>query len=1163
MSSGFSNPLKITGDSIPCILFFEINQNENEEYVISLIPDTTWTFPRNIVSTAQVTVRVPTGGFEVGEPINLIEGVVFFRSGRDNSPIEAPEYDYISFSLGTQGTTRITFEKGQKVDLFAFANTGTCPDGVVTLMNNSSDPFYPPNSKQSNAGQQMTVSGFGAPDLPVGVSGGGVSCNPDMTNPVDTMNTNPVDTMTTVPIDTMTTVPMDTIVDTTATPPFIDSDLSVQVASQAISCAGANDGIIVLKVDNGVVPYNYIWNTSATTSSIENLSPGIYSVTIQDATGFTIERTVTIVAATPLEASVSTTNITATSTSGSARAIVDGGTAPYSYQWSTQATTSEVSNLPAGNYSLTVTDAHGCTAVQNFTITSQSQCPQIDVALDMKTPLCTGGSDGQILATPSQGTAPYSYVWEIGDQTNFITKIPAGNYMVTITDAIGCTTAVSAMLPDAMPISVNLTAGDSQISSTVSGGSPPYTYLWSNGANSANVSNLTGGVFTLTVTDNSGCQQVASEVIATTSTSCNLGVLNSFGPVHVMDEVDCEEKATFCIPIPLDSINQYTIFLDGADYSSNLAGCQFETFFAYSYAFFPGGNNVGTYNLREWTVNGTTFSGVFTSIDNLVDSMNVWDPTGNWVNVREVSIIQGGDSNKVYGTMVLVAGAASTIIEMNSNLTPKGTEISFKPGGHELILINNTTSCSDTLLIQLPCSNTTSRDTVINVSIMEGEQTSVCLPPIFGGNISVSVNNCPTLSGTAATVTYDNGGNCVDITAITAGTNEVCYTITTSTGEIINLTVIIEVVASTVPCLEFTQDSIFVFAPDCNPIQVCIDIPFSVLSNATIIANNELYTDAITPCTNGGSQLVFTSPGTYNLAITYGDNCSLSTLLLVACDTDEVVEQTIEVGESDIICINIPGILGIFETVENICPEKSNQSVLFETLANSGCISYTGIGVGTDTACIKACDIFGFCDTITLIFHVEENITGTPPATLFRAVDDSATIRLNSSVVLDVLGNDIFRALDTIYKTSEPNFGEAFINPDATLTYIAQTGYCNDDLPDTFTYSICEGTVCDTATVAITIECFVNRNLTIYTGISPNGDDINDSFLIEGIENYPNNSVSVFNRWGNMVFHQNGYKNEWKATWDERKELPDGTYFYILDLGDGSSPMKGYLQVRR
>ena len=234
---------------------------------------------------------------------------------------------------------------------------------------------------------------------------------------------------------------------------------------------------------------------------------------------------------------------------------------------------------------------------------------------------------------------------------------------------------------------------------------------------------------------------------------------------------------------------------------------------------------------------------------------------------------------------------------------------------------------------------------------------------------------------------------------------------------------------------------------------------------------------------------------------------------------------------------------------------------MFQTLENSGCISYTGITIGTDTACIQACDFFGFCDTVTLIFHAEDP-TAAPP-TLFDAVDDAATIELNSSIVLDVLGNDEFRSIDTIYIVSEPNFGEANINPESTITYIAQTGYCDENQPDVFRYAICEGGICDTATVAITVNCFVNRALEVYTGLSPNGDGVNDSFLIEGIENFPNNSVSIFNRWGNMVFHQDGYKNEWKATWDDRNVLPDGTYFYMINLGDGSKPLKGFMHVRR
>ena len=98
--------------------------------------------------------------------------------------------------------------------------------------------------------------------------------------------------------------------------------------------------------------------------------------------------------------------------------------------------------------------------------------------------------------------------------------------------------------------------------------------------------------------------------------------------------------------------------------------------------------------------------------------------------------------------------------------------------------------------------------------------------------------------------------------------------------------------------------------------------------------------------------------------------------------------------------------------------------------------------------------------------------------------------------------------------------------------------------------------------MSIFIECFVS-NLVVFDGFSPNNDGINDSFRIDGIENFPGNTVRIFNRWGNRVFTQDGYKNEWSGTWDGNNILPDGTYFYIIDLGDGSTPLKGFVQIRR
>ena len=83
----------------------------------------------------------------------------------------------------------------------------------------------------------------------------------------------------------------------------------------------------------------------------------------------------------------------------------------------------------------------------------------------------------------------------------------------------------------------------------------------------------------------------------------------------------------------------------------------------------------------------------------------------------------------------------------------------------------------------------------------------------------------------------------------------------------------------------------------------------------------------------------------------------------------------------------------------------------------------------------------------------------------------------------------------------------------------------------------------------------------VYTGFSPNGDGVNDVFYIEGLEAYPNAQLTVFNRWGNQVYRSDSYKNDWTGLW-EGKLLPDGTYFYVLDDGEGNL-LSGYVQIHR
>jgi gliding motility-associated-like protein len=108
------------------------------------------------------------------------------------------------------------------------------------------------------------------------------------------------------------------------------------------------------------------------------------------------------------------------------------------------------------------------------------------------------------------------------------------------------------------------------------------------------------------------------------------------------------------------------------------------------------------------------------------------------------------------------------------------------------------------------------------------------------------------------------------------------------------------------------------------------------------------------------------------------------------------------------------------------------------------------------------------------------------------------------------------------------------------------------------TYKICNQAGCDTATVEVMVTC---DQIKIFSGFSPNNDGVNDFFVIEGAETFAKNTLTIYNRWGTAVLDTKGYKNDWGGTWDG-KAVPDGTYFYIFNDGEGNK-MSGYIQIQR
>ncbi|OWY21468.1 hypothetical protein C7N43_28680, partial [Sphingobacteriales bacterium UPWRP_1] len=195
-------------------------------------------------------------------------------------------------------------------------------------------------------------------------------------------------------------------------------------------------------------------------------------------------------------------------------------------------------------------------------------------------------------------------------------------------------------------------------------------------------------------------------------------------------------------------------------------------------------------------------------------------------------------------------------------------------------------------------------------------------------------------------------------------------------------------------------------------------------------------------------------------------------------------------------------------------------------------------------------------------------IVGNPDNEPPLAVDDAASTPLNTPVDIAILDNDSDPNGNTLIVLDipvQPQNGTLVINPDGTATYTPDTDFFG---VDTFVYVISDGTQTDTAVVTITVESPDCEDLFIPNGFSPNGDGINDLFIIANLQLcFPENELVIFNRWGDEVFRQKGYSqvNAWDGAYQQSgKRVPDGTYFYVLLLNDeGNQKRNGFIEVCR
>ncbi|MGB0982448.1 MAG: T9SS type A sorting domain-containing protein [Saprospiraceae bacterium] len=307
------------------------------------------------------------------------------------------------------------------------------------------------------------------------------------------------------------------------------SSLALSSVTTPASCFGGNDGTVNLTVTGGTGAgtYGYVWSNLVTTQNLVNLVAGSYSVTVTDGNGCTATTTVTVTQPLGFGTSLSATNVSCNGGSdGAVDLNISGGTAPYTFAWNNMATTEDLANVPAGNYTVTVTDANGCTIVLSQMVSEPTMLAITGTVTDASCNSANGGNDGTISVMTTGGTGTYTYAWSNGiGNASTITGLVGGAYTVTATDVNGCSMSATynvneptLLLAVANVVQAIQCAGDTaSISGIVGGGTAPYAFTWADASGNAvtDLANITiGGTYTGTITDANGCVATTSAFIA-------------------------------------------------------------------------------------------------------------------------------------------------------------------------------------------------------------------------------------------------------------------------------------------------------------------------------------------------------------------------------------------------------------------------------------------------------------------------------------------------------------------------------------------------------------------------------------------------------------------------------------------------------------------------
>ena len=937
------------------------------------------------------------------------------------------------------------------------------------------------------------------------------------------------------------------------------------------SCGNTCDGEITTTPTGGVQPYTYLWNNGETTPTITNLCAGVYDVIIVDRNNCTITDTITLTE-TILDAVIDTTSPVCGTPNGSIISTPVGA-GPFNFVWSNAANvvlqtdlgvaTSLIAGLNAGTYQLEITDPiSGC--ISNYIIIlNNPDGPAL--ILSSTDESCLNQCDGTATAVPTGGTAPYTYSWVPAVVPNNTlptsTNLCADFYTVTVTDSNNCISSDTISI-NTIGLNLSITSivpetcfGDADGTATVAvtGGTPNYLFDWSpTGGNAATTTPSLIGNYMVTVTDDVLC----TDSISTSITGPDLltVVVSENTPISCNGLSDGAAIATVLGGNPNYQYSWNTSPIQTTPIATNLSA--------------------GTYIVTIEDDNGCTATDsiTLTEPDAIVDGSSIILPACQLCD-GQISVSPTGGSGNYSFTWT--TPGSPPLSQPNTALINN-----LCAGAYSLIITDNISGCSANF--SYPLSNTTAPDPNLT------DSSVTCNGFCKGSIYSDPIGNGP------FTYLWSSGSPSTDSTLTNLCAGDYSISVTDANG-----CIGVDTVTITQP--DILEANLLATNINCNGI-----CDGTVISNTTGGTPIYTYNWAAFPTIND-SNLTGLCAGTYIVSIEDDNNCEVTDSISiiepsVISSTSAATPATCSSNCDGEATLTPSGGIGpyAFEWNGNTTPGQGNSQTglcfglnVITIFDDNGCSLIDSVYIGaTDTVIADA----GVSDTICLGDPV--NLNGVAGGT-FTAVEwfelpsmtsmgttDTVTV-IPTTVPQTCYTFEVTGAcidLDTVCITVDPlpvfDAGEDVeIFEDGSTPLNATGGYSYSWSP---TLSLSDTTIANpiaspqtTTTYIVTATsaggCVTIDSVTVTVlprikypdGISPNGDGANDVWIIDFIEQYPENVVEIYNRWGELLFHAEGYQQDWDGTYNG-EDLPIGTYYYIIDLNDESiKPFTGPLTILR